>query len=90
MSEDTLKVLEESEVLALLFPEQSVGGGKPSGQVMAVLQDAQGGLALHNVVADSELLRRARVAVRHKSGTPIVDPHSREVIGYELDPIAVA
>lgn len=90
MSEDTLKVLEESEVLALLFPEQGGGGGKPNGQVMAVLQDADGGLALYNVVPDSKLLRRARVAVRYKSGTPIVDPHSREVIGYELDPIAVA
>ena len=89
MSEDTLQVLEESEVLALLFPEQS-GGGQPSGQVTAVLQDAEGGLALHNVVPDSKLLRRARVAVRYKSGTPILDPHSREVIGYELDPIAVA
>jgi hypothetical protein len=85
-----VKVLEESEVLALLFPEQGSSGGKPSGPVLAVLQDAQGGLALHNVVADSKLLRRARVAVRYKSGTPIVDPHSREVIGYELDPIAVA
>jgi hypothetical protein len=90
MSQDTVKVLEESEVLALLFPEQGGSGGKPSGPVLAVLQDAQGGLALHHVVADSKLLRRARVAVRYKSGTPIVDPHSREVIGYELDPIAVA
>lgn len=89
MSEDTLKVLEESEVLALLFPEHG-SGGKPSGQVMAVLQDAQGGLVLHSVVPDSSLLRRARIAGRYKSGTPIVDPHSREVIGYELDPIAVA
>ena len=90
MGEHTLKVLEDSEVLALLFPEQSGGSGKLSGQVMAVLQDAQGGLALHTVVPDSKLLRRARVSVRYKSGTPIVDPYSREVIGYELDPIAVA
>ena len=68
-----MQVLEESEVLALLFPEPGANG-KPSGQVMAVLQDAGGGLALHNVVPDSKLLRRARVAVRYKSGTPIVDP----------------
>jgi hypothetical protein len=83
-----LSCLEEWEVLALLFPE-TAGGGKPSEQVMAVLQDAQGGLALQSVVPDGNMLRRARFAARYNSGIPIVDPHSREVIGYELAPIAV-
>ena len=36
------------------------------------------------------LLRKARVAGRLNCGTPIVDPQSREVIGYEIDPIVVA
>jgi len=85
-----LSVLEESEVLALLFPEPAANGKPTSEQVMAVVQDAGGELTLHNVVPDKNLLRRARVTGRYKSGTPILDPKTREIIGYELAPIAVA
>ena len=88
--QDTLsQVFEESEVLALLFPEPPAGG-KPSGQVTAFVQEAGGNLALHTVVPDSRMLQRARVAGRYKNGTPIIDPATREIIGYELAPIAVA
>jgi hypothetical protein len=88
--QDTLsQILEDSEVLALLFPEPPAGG-KPSGQVTAFVQDAGGNLALHTVVPDSRMLQRARVAGRHKSGKPIIDPATREIIGYELAPMAVA
>ncbi len=80
---------DESEVLALLFPEPA-HGGSPSPLVTAFVQDPHGGLALRNLVPDRNLLRRARVAGRYNSGTPIVDPQTREVIGYELAPIAVA
>ena len=80
---------DESEVLALLFPEPA-HAGNPSPLVTAFVQDPHGGLALRNLVPDRNLLRRARVAGRYNSGTPIVDPQTREVIGYELAPIAVA
>jgi len=85
-----LKFLEDSEVLALLFPEPAAHGKPATEQVMALVQDAQGEIALHTVVPDKNLLRRARVTGRHKSGTPIIDPNTREIIGYELAPIAVA
>jgi hypothetical protein len=86
----TLKVLEDSEVLALLFPEPAANGKPATDQVMVVVKDAQGEIALHTVVPDKQLLRRARVTGRYKSGTPIIDPTTREIIGYELAPIAVA
>ena len=38
---------------------------------------------------DKALLRKARLAGRLNCGTPIVDPLTREVIGYEIDPIAL-
>ena len=61
-----------------------------AGQVLAFLQEPGGGLALQPVVPDSKLLRRARVTGRYNSGVPIIDPGTREIIGYELAPVAVA
>jgi hypothetical protein len=45
---------------------------------------------LASVVPSRTLLEAARVAGRCNSGTPILDPHTREIIGYELAPLAVA
>ena len=77
-----------TEVLALLFPETShvAGGAVPC--VTALLRDAEGFMQLRRVAPDAALLRRARVAGRLNSGKPILDPVTREVIGYELELIA--
>lgn len=75
-----------SEVIALLFPEKSATGGAVP-LVTALLRDAQGLMELRKLVPDATLLRRARVAGRMNSGTPIVDPATREVIGFEIEPL---
>jgi hypothetical protein len=49
-----------------------------------------GGLMLQSVVPNRNLLKRVLVAARVNDGIPIVDPVTREVIGYELSPLAVA
>jgi hypothetical protein len=54
------------------------------------VRDPQGGLMLASVVPSRSLLETARVAGRWNSGTPILDPQTREIIGYELAPLAVA
>ena len=77
------------EVLALLFPEPATAGN-PSSSVTAFVRDPQGGLMLASVVPDRTLLEAALVTGRWNSGTPILDPQTREVIGYELAPLAVA
>jgi hypothetical protein len=77
------------EVLALLFPERTPSGG-PGASVTAFVKDPQGGLMLASVVPNRTLLQTARVAGRVNSGTPILDPQTREIIGYELSPLAVA
>jgi hypothetical protein len=77
------------QVLALLFPEPAKAGGAVS-SVTAFVQDPQGGLMLASVVPNRALLETARVAGRLNSGTPILDPGTREIIGYELAPLAVA
>jgi hypothetical protein len=77
------------QVLALLFPEPAKSGSAGS-SVTAFVQDPQGGLMLATVVPNRVLLETARVAGRFNSGTPILDPSTREIIGYELAPLAVA
>jgi hypothetical protein len=77
------------QVLALLFPEPAKSGAVGS-SVTAFVQDPQGGLMLASVVPNRALLETARVAGRFNSGTPILDPSTREIIGYELAPLAVA
>jgi hypothetical protein len=79
----------QSEIIALLFPEPSQAIEGPAMLVTALLRDAQGMMELRSLRPDKSLLRRARVAGRFNSGTPIVDPQTREVIGYEIEPIAV-
>ena len=77
------------EVLALLFPEPAASGN-PSSSVTAFVRDPQGGLMLASVVPNRTLLETALVAGRWNTGTPILDPQTREIIGYELSPLAVA
>lgn len=78
-----------SEVIALLFPAPSAAVEGSTPLVTALLRDAEGLMELRHLRPDKALLRQARVAGRLNCGTPIVDPHTREVIGYEIAPIAV-
>jgi hypothetical protein len=78
----------QTEVIALLLPEKgsaTTGGALP--MVTAFLRDAQGWIELRRMAPDPALLRRARVAGRMNDGKPIVDPNTREIIGYEIDPL---
>ncbi len=52
------------------------------------LRDAEGLMQLRHVEPSPALLRTARLAGRLDSGKPIIDPVTREVIGYEIEPIA--
>ena len=76
------------EVLALLFPEPNQSNDGTTPLVTALLRDAQGLMELRRVRPDKSLIGKARVAGRFNCGKPILDPSTREVIGYEIDPIA--
>jgi hypothetical protein len=78
----------QPEVIALLFPEQSPATGAVVPLVTALLRDAEGLMQLRRVEPSPALLRRARLSGRLDSGKPIIDPVTREVIGYEIEPIA--
>lgn len=78
----------QPEVLALLFPEpnQPTEGATPL--VTALLRDAQGTMEVRRLRPDRSLLQKALVAGRFNCGKPILDPSTREVIGYEIEPLA--
>jgi hypothetical protein len=76
------------EVIALLFPEKAPANAAAAPLVTALLRDAEGLMQLRSLAPDPALLRQARVAGRMNRGTPIVDPATREVIGYEIEPLA--
>jgi hypothetical protein len=77
------------EVIALLFPETARAKDGGVQMVMALLRDATGLMELHNLRPDVALIKRARVTGRVNCGKPIVDPVTREVMGYEIEPIVL-
>lgn len=79
----------QPEVIALLFPESHPSKEGQVPLVTALLRDAQGMMELRNLRPDKALIRAARLAGRLNSGKPILDPHTREVIGYEIEPMSV-
>jgi hypothetical protein len=79
----------QSEVIALLFPETHPSTEGHAPVVTALLRDAQGLMELRHLRPDKALLRAARLAGRLNSGKPIIDPHTREVIGWEIEPMAL-
>lgn len=80
----------QPEVIALLFPESptaATADGSPT--VTALMRDQQGTMEVRRLRPDKALLRAARLAGRMNSGKPIVDPNTREVIGYEIEPMVL-
>ena len=79
--------LEILEIIALLFPEPSRAREASVQSVLALVRDEQGLMELKSLRPDVALIKRARVTGRVNCGTPILDPITREVMGYEIDPI---
>jgi hypothetical protein len=80
----------QPEIIALLFPEPAQAAEGASPQVTALVRDADGAMEVRHLKADSNLMSQAMLTGRFNSGKPIVDPMTREVIGYEIEPLAAA
>ena len=80
----------KDEIIALLFPEsaQAAKGAEPT--VTALLRNQQGSIELRKLRPDRKLLGKALFAGRFNCGTPILDPETREIIGYEIEPLATS
>ena len=77
----------QPEIIALLYPEPTQSPGDSNAQITAVLRDADGAMEVRRVNPDRSLMRRAMLTGRFNSGKPIVDPTTREIIGYEIEPL---
>lgn len=79
----------DQEVIALLFPEPARTPEGPVQSVLALVRDEQGFVEIKSLRPDVALIRRARVTGRVNCGKPILDPVTREVMGYEIAPIVL-
>jgi len=77
----------KAEIIALLYPAPTPSADDSPSQVTAVLRDAEGAMEVRRVKPDRSLVNRAMLTGRFNSGKPIVDPTTREIIGYEIEPL---
>ncbi len=65
---------------------ESRARGQRAESVLALVRDEQGAMEVKSLRPDIALIKRARLTGRVNCGTPIFDPVTREVMGYEIDP----
>lgn len=78
--------MDDNEVIAVL-----VAGYDDEGieRATVILRDAQGNVSMKQMPAHEGLAQRASDTDRFRRGKPIIDPVSREVVGYELERVAL-
>jgi hypothetical protein len=82
-----------SEVIALLLPERSARGAAGVHRARAagaqrLVREPDGQIILEDVESEEEFERMARLTGCFRHGKPILDPGTREVIGYELEEVS--
>ena len=81
--------MQQSEVVALLLPEGEQGHlANPEHPATLLVRKADGQFALEQIDARLAFARRAVNTGCFRKGRPIVDPVSREVMGYEMEEIS--
>jgi hypothetical protein len=80
----------QPEIIALLYPAPAEAAGEAASQVTALVRDAQGAMEVRRLKPDRSLMGRAMLTGRFNSGKPIIDPQTKEVIGYEIEPLVFA
>lgn len=75
----------DSKVIALLLGERSARQSVLGAQ--RLVRDADGTIVLEDVESREDFDATARITGCFRRGTPIVDPESREVIGYEMEEV---
>lgn len=76
------------EVIALLMPDTEAGPARGARPVLQALVRREDGAVVLEDVADPSGFDDDPVP-RFREAEPIVDPQTREVVGYELQPVAV-
>jgi hypothetical protein len=73
------------EVIAVFLSE---GEPRSDSAATALVRGADGEMSLQDIHLDSPMARRAMRTGCFRRGKPIIDPVSRQMIGYEMEPVA--
>ena len=82
----------KGETIALLLAEGVDERASSNGLAVGaqrLVRDASGRICLESVASEEEFEHTARNTGCFRRGTPIRDPRSREVIGYEMEEVKV-
>lgn len=79
--------MDDNEVIAVLVAGYDDEGTE---RATVILRDSHGNVTMKQMAAADRVVQRAANTDRFRRGKPIVDPVSREIVGYELERIAVS
>jgi hypothetical protein len=84
--------MQAAQMIALLMPETTVeiwtGPGSFAQGATALMRDAEGKMTLEAVTADDAFMDQVMTTGCFRRGKAIVDPVSRQIMGYEMEMIA--
>jgi hypothetical protein len=78
--------MDDNEVIAVLVAGYDDGAERAT----VILRDSHGNVSMKQMGVEDRLVQRAASTDRFRRGKPIVDPQSREVVGYELERVALS
>jgi hypothetical protein len=84
--------MQTAKVIAFLMPETTVevftGPNSLAQGATALLRDAQGKITIEPVTKDSAFVEQMMTTGCFRRGKAIIDPVSRQIMGYEMEMIA--
>ena len=78
--------MDDNEVIAVLVAGYDDEGTE---RATVILRDSRGNVSMKQMAVADRLVQRAADTDRFRRGQPIIDPVSREVVGYELERVAI-
>ena len=86
MKQQDERDMDDTEVIAVLVAGFDDDGAE---RATVILRDTKGKVTMKQMTAHEGLVQRAANTDRFRRGKPIIDPTSREVVGYELERVAL-
>lgn len=78
--------MDDNEVIAVLVAGYDDEGAE---RATVILRDSRGNVSMKQMAVADRLVQRAADTDRFRRGPPIIDPVSREIVGYELERVAI-
>lgn len=87
--------MQSAQVIALLLPDEYTesaamnrAGNYVAQGATLLVRDSEGRMLLETVTPDTQFMEQIMTTSRFRRGKAIVDPMSRQVMGYEMEMIA--